>query len=48
MWWDLEVTEQQSSLIKQNGQYASLIKADIVIDDESMRFRPDDWVRSSP
>ncbi|WP_375277324.1 DUF6957 family protein [Pseudoalteromonas marina] len=48
MWWDLEVTEEESNVLKQNGQHASLIKADTVIDDEAMRFRPGDWVRSSP
>ncbi|KGJ89621.1 DUF6957 family protein [Colwellia psychrerythraea] len=48
MWWDFEVTEEQSSLLKQNGQHASLIKADNVIDDETGRFRSGDWVRSSP
>ncbi len=48
MWWDLEVTEEESNVLKQNGKQASLIKADTVIDDESGRFRPGDWVRSSP
>ena len=48
MWWDLEVTEQQKQLLKENDQHAGLIKADTVIEDEAGRFRPGDWVRSSP
>jgi hypothetical protein len=48
IWWDLDVTEDHKQLFKQNGQLPSLIKADTIIDDESGRFLPGEWVRSSP
>jgi hypothetical protein len=48
MWWDLDIPEQHKQLLQQSGQHATLIKADTIIDDEAGRFRPGEWVRTSP
>jgi hypothetical protein len=40
--------EQHKQLLKKSGKHAALIKADTIIDDEAGRFRPGDWVRTSP